>query len=203
MYRMSIAVVMLSMVAFCGVLYAEGGFELYVNGALGLPMSPEVFSDYWKTSILNFGGGFGYSFSPVVSTNVYFDYGNFGFDGEKFAHDLGVGGMISVDGGNASVMTVTANIKAAVPSGTVRPYFWGGGGLYMLSIDDATVSGGGMVIPAEGSSENALGINFGAGVEFTVVKTTSVFVDGRYILGFTEGESTGTLPIRLGVKVVL
>ncbi|MGD9379556.1 MAG: outer membrane beta-barrel protein [candidate division WOR-3 bacterium] len=203
MYRVNTVVVMFSMVAICGMLYAGGGFELYVNGALGLPMSPEVFSDYWKTSILNFGGGFGYSFSPVVSTNVYFDYGNFGFDGEKFAHDLGVGGMISVDGGNASVMTVTANIKAAVPTGVLRPYFCGGGGLYMLSIDDATVSGGGMVIPAEGDSENALGINFGAGFEFAVAKTVSIFLDGRYVLGFTEGESTGTLPIRLGAKVIL
>jgi opacity protein-like surface antigen len=203
MYRVNIAVVMLAIVAVCGLLNAGDGFELCVNGALGLPMSPEVFSDYWKTSILNFGGGLGYSFSPVFSSNIYFDYGNFGFDGEKFAHDLGVGGMISVDGGNASVMTVTANIKAAVPTGAVRPYFCGGGGLYILSIDDASVSGGGMVIPVNGSSENALGINFGAGFELAVAKTVNIFLDGRYVLGFTEGESTGTLPIRLGVKVML
>ena len=205
MYRVSIISLLLFFVPLGSMLYASNGgnVELYLNGAFGLPMTPEEFSDYWKTSVLNFGGGLGYTFSPVLSSNVFFDLGVFAFNGDKLAHEAGLGGIISIDGGNASVMTIFANIKASAPKGPVRPYFFGGGGLFLLSIDDATVSGGGMVIPVEGSSENAFGINFGAGTYFAVAKTVDLFIDGRYVLGFTKGESTGILPFRLGVNVKL
>jgi opacity protein-like surface antigen len=180
-----------------------GKYELYLNGAIGLPMSPEEFSDYWQISVLNFGVGFGYPFTPIFSTTIYFDYGNFGFDGDKFAHDMGLSGVISVDGLNASIITITANFKAAVPTGTVRPYFSSGGGFFLLSRGDGSVSGGGLVVPVEGDSEDAFGINVGAGIEYAVARTVNIFLDGRYVLGFTEGESTRVLPIKLGMKVIL
>ena len=34
----------------------------------------------------------------------------------------------------------------------------------------------------------ALSINFGFGIEFMVSSEVSIFVDGRYVLGFTEGK---------------
>ena len=205
MYRIRITLLVIVIVLFSSMLFAgnQQKVGLYFNGALGLPMNPNEFSDYWKTSFLNFGAGLGYAFSPILSSNVYFDLGIFAFDGDKIAHEAGLGGVISIDGGSASIMTIFANIKAAVSTGTVRPYFFGGGGLFLLSVDDATVSGGGMVIPLEGASETAVGINFGAGTYFVVAKQLDLFLDGRYVLGFTEGESTGTLPIRLGVRVKL
>jgi hypothetical protein len=186
-------------------LHAESTnkFELYVNGALAFPLGPDDFSDYWRLGYLNVGGGVGYSIIPAISTNVYFDWCNFGFDGEKFAHDIGLGGEISIMGLDASVMTITGNMKVTIPSGTVRPYFWGGLGLFILSIDDGSVSGGGLVVPVPGDSENALGLAFGAGIDFAAAKTLDIFVDGRIVLGFTEGESTMILPLRLGLKVKL
>jgi hypothetical protein len=205
MDRVSIALVALLVVVLGSMLFAGnvGKYEFYLNGAIGLPMLPEEFSDYWKTSVLNFGVGFGYPITPIFSSTIYFDYGNFGFDGDKFAHDNDLSGVISVDGLNASIITITANFKAAVPTGTVRPYLSGGGGFFFLSLGDGSVSGGGLVVPIEGDSEDAFGINVGAGIEFAAAKTVNIFLDGRYVLGFTEGESTGVLPIKLGVKVIL
>jgi len=177
--------------------------ELYLNGALGLPLAPDEFSDYWKIGFLNLGGGIGYNIIPALSANVYFDWCNFGFDGEKFAHEMGVGGQVSIRGLGASVMAITANLKAGVPSGQVRPYFWGGAGLFILSIDDGSLSYGGMVFPMEGDSENALGIGFGAGIDFSVAKTVDLFIDGRFVHGFTDVDATSILPVRVGVKVRL
>jgi hypothetical protein len=177
--------------------------ELYFSGALAFPLEPDEFSDHWKTSVLNLGGGIGHKIIPAISANVYFDWCNFGFDGPQFARDMGVGGEVSISGLDASVMTIMGNVKAVVPSGILRPYFWGGLGLFILSIDDGTVSIDDFVIPLEGDSENALGINFGAGIEVTVAKTVDLFFDGRFVLGFTDVESTSILPLRVGVKVKL
>ena len=177
--------------------------ELYLNGAVAFPFTPDEFSDYWKTSFLNVGGGLGFAMSPSISATIYFDWCSFGLDGDKLMHDVGVGGLVSVSGGTASIKVLTGNFKVSIPSGSVRPYFSAGGGLFFLSISDASVSGGGLVIPVEGDSENAASINFGLGIDFMVAKTTDIFIDGRYILGFTEDENTSILPIRLGVKLKL
>lgn len=166
-------------------------------------LPPDEFSDYWKVGFVNFGGGVGYSIIPAVSAVAYFDWNNFSFDGDKFAHDAGAGGMVSIEGGNASIMLISGNIKAQVPTGAVRPYFNGGAGLFLLSIDDVSVSGGGIVVDVEGDSENAFSINFGGGLDFTVAENVALFADGRYIIGFTEGESTSTFPIRVGVNFKL
>lgn len=205
MRRTKILATVIMIVILSGVLNAASAnkVELYFNGALAFPLEPDEFSDYWKTSVLNLGGGIGHKIIPAISANVYFDWCNFGFDGEKFARDVGVGGEVSISGLDASVMTIMGNLKAVVPSGQIRPYFWGGLGLFILSIDDGYVSVDDFVIPVEGESENAFGINFGAGIEVTVAKTLDLFFDGRFVLGFTDVESTSILPLRAGIKVKL
>lgn len=202
MSRVGVYIVILILVV-TSVALAESAkkFELYLNGALAFPFTPDEFSDHWKTGILNVGGGIGYNISPTVSTNVYFDWCNFDLDGEKLAHDIGAGGQVTFSGSGVSVMTITGNIKVCVLSGKVRPYFWGGCGIFILSRADGSISGGGYVVPLEGDSENTVGFNLGAGVDYSASKTVDIFVDGRYVLGLTEVQSTSILPLRLGVKV--
>ena len=177
--------------------------ELYLNGAVAFPFTPDEFSDYWKTSFLNAGGGIGYVITPAISTIAYFDWCSFGFDANRFLRTFGLFDLVSVTGLRASIIVITANFKASIPSGSVRPYFCGGGGLFLLSVADGEVIADGQVVPFEGDSENAASINFGAGIDFTVAKTADIFVDGRYILGFTEYENTSILPIRFGIKLKL
>lgn len=172
--------------------------NVYFNGALTWPLSPTEFSDYYKIGFPNLGGGLGFAGSPSVSVIAYFDYCYFGFNGEAFWHDLGLGGLFTVDGHDASIITISGNLKIGVPTGAVRPYFIGGAGLMMLSTSGGSISGGGEVYHFDKYSENAFSLNGGLGVDFPLASGAGIFVDGRMIFGFTENESTMYMPLRLG-----
>jgi hypothetical protein len=42
----------------------------------------------------------------------------------------------------------------------------------------------------------------GAGIDVALGGNIDLFVDGRYVVGFTEGESTQIFPVRAGIKRV-
>jgi len=200
-----VAYIAIVILVITSVALAESAkkLELYVNGALAFPFTPDEFSDHWKPGMLNLGGGIGYNINPITSVNFYLDWCNFGLDGEKLAHDMGAGGQVTFSGSGMSVMTITGNIKACIPFGKVRPYFWGGCGFFSLSREDGSVSGGGYVVPLEGDLESTFGFNLSVGVDYLISKTVDIFVDGRYVYGLTQSQSTSIVPLRIGVKLKL
>lgn len=177
--------------------------KLYLNGTLAWPLSPSDFSDYYKIGFPNFGAGLGFAVSPSISFMAYFDYHHFGFNGDEYWHDLGLGGLFTVSGHDATIITISGNLKAAVPTGAARPYFIGGAGLMMLSISSGSISGGGEVFRFDAQSENAFSFNAGLGADFPLASEASIFIDGRMVFGFTEDESTLFLPLRLGFIIGL
>ena len=154
----------------------------------------------------NLGGGIGYRFGSNVSGNAYFSYNSFPLNENKFLDDLNAPSGVNISGGSASVILFTTNIKALLIANSqqVSPYLLVGIGLFSLSTSDATVSYMGTQIPVNSSnSESAFGILFGGGIDIPVSPTIKIFLEAGYTLGFTKGESTGYLPIKSGLVILL
>lgn len=74
-----------------------------------------------------------------------------------------------------------------------RPYLLGGVGFFNVKSEVGSV---------EGDSETEFAYNFGAGFRFGGGSNSrmSFFVEGRYISIQTEGNSTGLIPISIGIR---
>lgn len=176
--------------------------EFYGNSGISFPIGPDEFSDYWRMGF-NFGGGIGYPISPNLSLVGYFDFNNFRFDDDKYLRDYGFAGYgISISGGEASIITLSGNLKATLHTTTssVHPYLWGGIGFFKLSIGDITIYGPGGAVSVEGDSESAFSVLVGGGIDFVIGERMDLFIEGKYVIGFTEGESTQMFPVKFGIK---
>lgn len=176
--------------------------DLFFSAGIGFPSKPQGFSDYWKMGF-NVGGGVGFPISPSISLTGSIDYNSFPFDEDGFLKSLGLSGSgVSVTGGSASIFTITGNVKALLNTapGRVAPYATAGLGFLSLSTADATVAYQGQTATAKGDSESAFSLLFGAGIEIPA-GTSTLFIEGKYGLGFTKGESTAFIPIKAGVKM--
>lgn len=183
-----------------GVAYKT---EFYINSGVSFPIGPDEFSDYWRMGY-NFGGGMGIPVSSNIILIGYFQYNSFRFDDDEFLQDWGLTGYgISISGGEASIMTISGTIKATLGQTPLpmRPYLCGGVGFFKLSIGDITVYDGYSSETAEGDSENAFSILFGAGVDFTIGGRIGLFIEGQYVIGYTEGESTQIFPLKVGIRL--
>lgn len=80
-----------------------------------------------------------------------------------------------------------------------RVYFVAGLGFYRLSVSDLDIRQGSDVGTVTVEAENALGLNGGVGVDIAVGDNVNMFVEGQYVVGFTEGDSTGHIPVRVGL----
>ena len=200
--------IVLAVIIFCSLSFSQGGgrdkkAELYIGGGLSFPMSPEEFSDYWSMGF-NAGGGVGYRFGPNFSGNAYFSYNSFSLDEDEFLG--GTSSEVDISGGTVSIILVTANLKALLIADPrqVTPYLLAGLGLFSLSVSDVTISYMGYEYSGDTSdSESAFGIVFGGGVDIPVSPTIKVFLEVGYAIGFTEEESTGYLPVKGGLIILL
>lgn len=176
--------------------------EIYLNSGISFPLQPDEFADYWGVGF-NFGGGVGYSINPNLSFVGYFDYNRFGFDEESLLRDYGLAGYgILITGGEASSMTLSGTLKASLltPPAQVCPYLYGGIGTSWISIGDVTISYLDESITVQGESESAFSVLVGAGIDFVIARRMDLFIEGGYAIAFTEGESTGIFPFKVGIK---
>lgn len=92
--------------------------------------------------------------------------------------------------GDASVRVIGGAVNAIVGMGGVgvKPYLTGGLGLYNSKLK----------IGGAEESETDFGLNGGVGIEFGLTGM-STFLEVRYVNVFTEGESTGVIPITFGI----
>lgn len=175
----------------------------YLNTGFSVPSSPEEFSDYWKMGF-SLGAGIGYPLSPIMLMQGSLDYSRFPFDDDRFLRDSGYSGYgFSISGGSATIITVSADLKARPSGGTssIVPYVVGGFSYFRLATSNMTISYQGQSQTLDGESDDALGLAFGAGIEYAIGPKMSLFAEGRYGVGFTEGESTQHFPVKLGIII--
>jgi len=185
-------------------VFAQGTskFEAYGNAGISFPIGPEDFSKYWKMGF-NFGIGGGYVINPNLTLITYADFNSFSFDGDKWLKDNGLGGYgISLSGGGISIYTFSENLKITLPTtqSPVHPYLCGGAGLFIFSVND--IESNDSTFTGKGYSENAFSVLLGAGADIAMGERVSLFVEGKYAIGFTKKTDGNTqiLPIKIGIK---
>lgn len=188
MRHLLVAILVLSILMPSVLLAESGDTHVFINGALQLPLNPEAFKDGWK---MGFGGGAGvrYSITPVIGLVGEFDYHFFGLDAPS-GSDL--------SGADASIIYASGGIKLR-PMGNSenawQPILLAGGGFYHLKTTDLKQGGANI---GGGGDESTFGAHVGGGIEFI-----DAFVEAVYIIGFTEGESTGHVAFRIGYGINL
>jgi opacity protein-like surface antigen len=178
--------------------------EIFINGGISLPISPESFSDYWSMGY-NIGGGAGYRFLPNLSGSLSLGYNSMVFDEEGFLKDFGLGGYgLAVEGADATILMVTANVKfSLVPTAPLSPYLIGGIGFCNVNTEDISFSYLGQIYVEQGSSASTFGAIIGAGVDIPVSPIVALFLEVDWGLATTEGDVTGYVPVKGGVLILL
>jgi len=175
-----------------------------VNSGMAFFVSPEEVTDYWSKGFI-LGAGLGIPFTPQLMLQVYFDFNNFKFDKSKYLRDYGFGTYgISISGGSITAITVAGNLKINLVSNktpsSVYPYLLGGVGLFRLSIGDMSVYDTSDVVIIPGEAESDFSVLLGLGFDIPVGEKINLFIEGRYIIAFTDGDNPQILPIKLGIS---
>jgi hypothetical protein len=104
---------------------------------------------------------------------------------------------------NSSDFSIMVDALGKIPiqGSPLTPYGVFGFGMNFLSASDGVIKYQGVEQPnlgIKGDSSTKFGLNFGAGAEFAVSPMVKLFLEFKYLLVFTSGESTGLLPLMVG-----
>jgi len=152
-----------------------------------------------------YGGGAHFDITFVLfSFRLTGDYISFSPDEQKYKTIVGrlIPGFsasgLSLEGGRISVLSFAANVKLGLPLPFVSPYVTAGGGIANLSASDLTVKYQGVVFAAPApKSETKSSVNVGIGVDLNVIVT--LYIEAKYTVIFTEGESSSYVPVTIGI----
>jgi opacity protein-like surface antigen len=193
----------LALVVFAAPSRAEIRFGGGVQGGMAISAFS---SDFYG---LGFGGGAHGDLRILdeLTVRLSADYNMFPSNKDK-VHDLFVvtdpnGNRIpfEVTGGNRTIVTIGVNAIGKIPThSVVTPYGILGLGLNIGSMSDVKITASGETIstlPAP-SADTRFGLNFGAGSEFSVSRSSRLFFEVKYVLIFTPDQSIAYVPFTLG-----
>lgn len=202
-------IVVLLVPVLVGSSWAQSGqrWAAYLDGEVGVPVGSESFADRYST--IGFGGGGGISavLTPLASVIANVSYTYVALDSEGFVRAENLPPGTSVDGGAAHIYYSSLGMRLNIvreDETLLAPYVVGGVGWFYVVRDAFEVSAS-LVGPATSDSawESAFGVHFGAGVAFPIGNAVRGFVEGQYQVGFTSGDNTTTIPIRIGASFSL
>lgn len=186
------------------------GFGLHATGAT--LRAPDPLGDVY-------GGGFGggahvdLNIIPLINLKFSGDYMTFSPDLGKYGEVAAVlaanagkvpkgtpASLFNVDGGRFSVLAFSVNGKFGLGLPLISPYATLGGGMATTSITDVHVQYQGQrmgVIPGlQGETKTTANIGIGADLNLIALK---LYAEAKYVWIFTSGETTGYIPITVGV----
>ncbi len=166
---------------------------------------PESVRSFYNSPGFGFGAHLDVPLSPLVSISIAGDYGSFILNADEYRRSLSsFFSQAVVSGGRLSIFSLVCAAKYRPYESSVVPYLVSGLGLASLSASDVTVLAGPPSDPRSSRAKKAniptgtKGIlSFGGGLE--IVIPWAVFVEVKYQLVFTEGESSSFVPVSLGI----
>lgn len=170
------------------------------HAGFGFSSFPQGVSDYYGTGFL-FGAHGDLTIMKYVGARLNLDYSVYASNKDKIIQALAPGTQATLSGLNANAFSITMNGLGKIPTGSaLTPYGLFGFGIHILSISDgkAEVQGQTYEIKTGLDSQTKFGLNFGAGTEFAL-SAVKLFFEFKYVLIFTEGSSTGLIPLVFGV----
>ncbi len=207
-----IVAVLCAMIASAHAQENKIGTAFFFGGGMAAPLEPNTFKDCWNPGF-NFGGGVEFEITRLIDIQTTFFFTIFPLDKEAYldldnvtidSEETG----LTIDGGSARVFEVMVNAKVKIISNEsakrVKPYILGGLGFGTISYSDLAFSydGGFESKPIDDVTTN-MGINFGAGIDIPINTRMRLFVEGKHIRYYTEGDDVTYLPFRAGLIVRL
>jgi hypothetical protein len=208
-----------ALIVFCAA-YAFGGDRtvFYVNTGTSVPMAPTAFKDAYSQGF-NVGLAAGQRLTRAFEVQAMFHLDQLSFDNRgylnadpdivAYAKAHGEDPELDVEGGAAYNWNLSLNAKLAFPSengGKAEPYIMAGAGVFGLHKGKIDISDSRMQITETGravrpaSSETALGVTFGIGVEVMLDKRSNFFFELSPCVGFTSGDPTVIFPVKFGIS---
>jgi hypothetical protein len=181
--------------------------DLYLGGGIAFPAGPQNVKDCLNMGF-NAGAGVGFSLTPAVSLIVSVGYGFFPANESGYLKRTGTPSSVtaSTDGGSASALDIAGNIKLSLDPVPNRASFYvvAGVGYSTLSFSEfrATYAYYGTTTTwYQFKDRSAISTSLGTGIDIPAGETISIFVEGRYLIAFTEHDNTSSIPIRAGAKI--
>ncbi|HCV42622.1 MAG TPA: hypothetical protein DGH68_03990 [Bacteroidetes bacterium] len=200
-------VVICAWLALSSVASAQLSFDGGAHVGMAISSFPKPLKDYYGTGLL-FGGHGELNIMKYVSVRLNLDYVSFSSDKDKIkgvlATQYGVQASDIVFDGLATKdfsVFIDGLGKIPIQGSPITPYGLVGLGLNFLSASDGTITYQGTAQPQltiKGDSSTKFGLDFGAGSEFRVASKVKLFLEFKYVLIFTENESTSYMPIVVG-----
>lgn len=178
---------------------------LYLIGSVSVAVAGEP---RWATCEV--AGGLSFPSGPTDFT-TNFSAGPHLSTGISYPNRSTISGLILLEwnshaldrtNGSLTIFSVTANLKVnlGMEKSPTVPYVLAGMGVYRISTSDMTVSGGGGFAPLPPQDETALALQLGLGQSIPASPGLAVFMEARYLVGLTKGETTSSFPIRIGIR---
>jgi opacity protein-like surface antigen len=181
---------------------AAGPVRFGLHGNAAFLNVPEPLKEAYG---FGYGGGAHLDISLVVlSVRVSGDYISFPVDDGKFKTILAAGGFnpadFDIDGGTIGILSFAVNGKVSLPVPVFSPYITAGAGLASISASDLTITYQGQpyISGASPGSETKFSVNAGVGADLDILVAT-LFIEAKYTLIFTEGESSSYVPVTVGI----
>lgn len=198
MRTIMLALAITAVVAASASAQSTPQWKLYVDGELGFPSTPDRFTDGYDAVTFGGGVGLGYVLNRRITLTGSFHYLFAPLDEDGYRQSAKTSAL--VDGGGRNILYGSIGaVVYVLPEGSLRPYVLGGAGVYSLIQNDLTLTTGSTRTTNQFDADGAFGLNGGVGVEYAVGDAVGIYVEGQYLVGFTENDATGHVPVRGGV----
>jgi hypothetical protein len=186
--------------------FAQMSKSLTLGGGMSFLQSPDIYKDYWKRGIVG-SAGLGLGLIPGLSIHGVIEYNKFPLDEDKIRDLFRLFDIdYDIEGKDISVISFFAmgklSLLLSMPGSS--PYVIGGVGYVHASLGDVTITG-----TSEGdkkedfANESATAVTFGGGFDFKFAPRIGVFLEGRYVKAFTDGDDFAYFPLKIGLNISL
>lgn len=170
-----------------------------VSAGVGIPVAPGTLTDLYNP-------GFGMSGSfplpiraLIVQPRLTAGFDVLQLDADFLANREGELG-VEIEGGDLSIIHVGFDVQFIRPNAAIKPYVAPFLGFAIISVEDFSVSG---ISFQGGESQTGVAIGAAAGVAVRLPIGPHIFVEGRVLHAFTDGEDSTWAPMRAGVALDL
>ncbi|HEC79747.1 MAG TPA: hypothetical protein ENI43_00680 [Firmicutes bacterium] len=181
-------IVAIAAVGLIGSFSATYAMSVGAGGGyiFGMPMGD--FSDGFKPSMMNFGGGVCIGVMPMMSIDGGFEY-HLNYKNKEL-------GLIEEGTYKLQMMVFGAGARINfIPEGSFRPYAGGGFNFYMMKYKNADGE-----VPEGVEDVSKPGVYFGGGVGYFITEAMAINAPVKLHMIFTEEEKTMLLTFGAGIE---
>lgn len=166
-----------------------------LSAGVGVPIAPSTLTDQY-----NPGFGFSGSFPLPIRALIMQPRFTAGFDvlqvDSEFLESRGGELGVEIEGGDLSAVHVGFDVQFIRPHAAIKPYVSPFLGFALISIEDFSIGG---ITFSGGEAKTAVAIGGAVGVAVQLPIGPYLFVEGRVVHAFTEGDGITWAPVRAGV----